>query len=72
MATSMAAAIAASLPAPAAAAPIVSKPTYEAIPVSMSKMVDIEAEIPITSVQIDAMVIILFLNRRNCHLFVRR
>lgn len=51
----MAAALAASLPAvqtpstPAA-------PTYEAIPASMSKVVDIEAEIPLTNVQIDGLV----------------
>lgn len=57
MATSMAAAIAASLPAPTAAVPTAAKPTYEAIPASMSKIVDIEAEIPVTSVQLDAMVV---------------
>jgi len=56
MATSMAAAIAASLPAPTAAAPVVERPTYEAIPASMSKVIDIEADIPITRVQIDALV----------------
>jgi translation initiation factor 3 subunit H len=55
-ATSMAAALAASLPAPqAASTPAV--PTYEAIPASMSKAVDTEAEIPLTSVQIDGLVI---------------
>ena len=54
-ATSMAAALAASLPAPqAASAP--AAPTYEAIPASMSKVVDIEAEIPLTCVQIDGLV----------------
>ena len=56
MATSMAAAIAASLPAPTTAAPSSVKPTYDAIPASMSKVVDIQAEIPISSVQLDAMV----------------
>ena len=56
MATSMAAAIAASLPAPTAAAPVVERPTYEAIPASMSKVIDIEADILITRVQIDALV----------------
>lgn len=54
-ATSMAAALAASLPAPQAAS-TPTAPTYEAIPASMSKVVDIEAEIPLTSVQIDGLV----------------
>ena len=54
-ATSMAAAVAASIPAPQAA-PTPSAPTYEAIPASMSKVIDLEAEIPITSVQLDSMV----------------
>jgi hypothetical protein len=51
----MAAALAATLPAPAAvsAAP---QPTYESIPPSMAKVVDIEAEIPLTVVQLDGMV----------------
>jgi hypothetical protein len=54
-ATSMAAALAASLPAPqAASAP--AAPIYEAIPASMSKAVDIEAEIPLICVQIDGLV----------------
>ena len=54
-APSMAAALAASLPAPAAVtAP--SQPTYESIPPSMAKVVDIEAEIPLSVVQLDAMV----------------
>ncbi|PVG04793.1 hypothetical protein CPB86DRAFT_746879 [Serendipita vermifera] len=57
MATSMAAALAATLPAPTSAAPSTIKPTYEAIPPSMSKIIDVQAEIPITSVQIDAMVV---------------
>ncbi|KAF8237781.1 hypothetical protein L208DRAFT_1388710 [Tricholoma matsutake] len=56
-ATSMAAALAASLPAPAAA-PVPVAPTYEAIPASMSKVIDIEAEIPLTNAQIDGMVAI--------------
>ncbi|KAG5720460.1 Eukaryotic translation initiation factor 3 subunit H [Termitomyces sp. T112] len=56
MATSMAAALAASLPAPAAT-PAPAAPTYEAIPASMSKVIDIEAEIPLTSVQLDGMVV---------------
>ena len=55
MATSMAAALAASLPAPQAA-PTPAAPTYEAIPASMSKAIDIEAEIPVTSIQLDGMV----------------
>jgi translation initiation factor 3 subunit H len=54
-ATSMAAALAASLPAPQAAS-TPAAPTYEAIPASMSKAVDIEAEIPLTCVQIDGLV----------------
>ncbi len=54
-ATSMAAALAASLPAPQTA-PTPSAPTYEAIPASMAQVIDIEAEIHITSVQLDAIV----------------
>jgi translation initiation factor 3 subunit H len=51
----MAAALAASLPAPAAvSAP--PQPTYESIPPSMAKVVDIEAEIPLSVVQLDGMV----------------
>ncbi|KAH8120453.1 translation initiation factor 3 subunit 3 [Phellopilus nigrolimitatus] len=50
MATSMAAAIAASMPA-AQTAPA------PAIPPSMSKVIDIEGEIPITTVQLDALVV---------------
>ncbi|KAL5518821.1 hypothetical protein ACEPAH_504 [Sanghuangporus vaninii] len=56
MATSMAATIAASMPisqAPTAAV----QTTYETIPPSMSKVIDIEAEIPITTVQLDALVV---------------
>jgi len=55
-ATSMAAALAASLPAPTSA-PVPAAPTYEAIPASMAKVIDIEAEIPLTSVQLDGMVV---------------
>ncbi|KAF8560424.1 hypothetical protein OG21DRAFT_1401560 [Imleria badia] len=52
----MAAALAASLPAPASA-PAPAAPTYEAIPPSMSTAIDIEAEIPLTCVQLDALVV---------------
>lgn len=55
MATSMAAAIAASMPATQATTTTV-QATYEAIPPSMSKVIDIEAEIPIKTVQLDALV----------------
>ena len=51
----MAAAIAASLPAPQAA-PTQAAPSYEAIPPSMAKLIDIEADIAVTSVQLDGMV----------------
>ena len=51
----MAAALAASLPAPSAAT-VAPTPTYEAIPASMAKAIDIEAEIPLTCVQLDGMV----------------
>jgi hypothetical protein len=51
----MAAALAASLPAPQAA-PTPAAPIYEAIPASMSKAIDIEAEIPLTCVQLDGIV----------------
>jgi len=52
----MAAALAASLPAPQAApAPFV--PTHEAIPASMAKVIDIEADIPLKYVQLDGMVV---------------
>lgn len=60
MAKSLAATIAASMPA-AQTAPAPSQPTYEAIPPSMSKVIDIEAEIPITTVQLDALVNTSFL-----------
>ncbi|KAJ7070942.1 translation initiation factor 3 subunit 3 [Mycena amicta] len=52
----MAAALAASLPAPTAA-PVPAAPTYEAIPASMAKVIDIEAEIPLTVVQLDGVVV---------------
>ncbi|KAI6005302.1 hypothetical protein F5J12DRAFT_836033 [Pisolithus orientalis] len=55
-APSMAAALAASLPAPAAAV-TPAAPTYEAIPPSMSTAIDVEAEIPLTCVQLDALVV---------------
>ncbi|CCO26813.1 Eukaryotic translation initiation factor 3 subunit H Short=eIF3h [Rhizoctonia solani AG-1 IB] len=59
MATSMAAAIAATMPerqaaqttAPAAAV------THEAIPASMAKLMDVEAEIPLASVELDGLVV---------------
>lgn len=54
-ATSMAAALAASLPAPSAA-PVVAAPTFAQIPSSMNHLVDVEIEIPVTSVQLDGMV----------------
>ncbi|KAJ2931168.1 hypothetical protein H1R20_g5937, partial [Candolleomyces eurysporus] len=55
-APSMAAALAASLPAaPVTAAP--AAPTYQAIPASMSKVIDIEADIPLNVVQLDALVV---------------
>ncbi|KAF8843989.1 hypothetical protein BDN67DRAFT_944264 [Paxillus ammoniavirescens] len=52
----MAAALAASLPAPSSAPPPAA-PVYEAIPASMSTAIDIEAEIPLTCVQLDALVV---------------
>ncbi|KAJ8084091.1 hypothetical protein AAF712_000969 [Marasmius tenuissimus] len=55
-AQSMAAALAASLPA-AAATPAPAAPTYEAIPASMSKVIDVEADIQLTSVQLDGLVV---------------
>ena len=51
----MAAALAASLPTPQAT-PAPAAPAPEAIPASMAKAVDIEAEIPISCVQIDGLV----------------
>ncbi|KDQ16746.1 hypothetical protein BOTBODRAFT_129656 [Botryobasidium botryosum FD-172 SS1] len=58
MSTSMAAALAATLPATQSNAPTAPAPTAsESIPPSMAKYVDIEAEIPITSVQLDGLVV---------------
>ncbi len=54
-APSMAEALAASLPAQSST-PTPAAPTYEAIPASMSKVIDIEADIPLTCVQLDGMV----------------
>lgn len=54
----MAAALAASLPAPSVN--VAPTPTYEAIPASMAKVIDIEAEIPLTCVQLDGMVCFSF------------
>ncbi|KZV79506.1 hypothetical protein EXIGLDRAFT_578355, partial [Exidia glandulosa HHB12029] len=54
-ATSMAAAIAASLPAPTAQAAPTPAPTE--IPQSMQKVIDVEAEIPVETVQLDGMVV---------------
>ncbi|KAI0313727.1 hypothetical protein OF83DRAFT_505287 [Amylostereum chailletii] len=56
MATSMAAALAASLPAPQAASGPAA-PTHDAIPASMSKLIDVEAEIPLSTVQLDGMAV---------------
>ncbi|EIN13812.1 hypothetical protein PUNSTDRAFT_57259 [Punctularia strigosozonata HHB-11173 SS5] len=56
MATSMAAAVAASLPA-APQAPAPAAPVLEQIPASMSKAVDPEAEIPISYAQLDGLVV---------------
>ncbi|KAF8641085.1 hypothetical protein AX17_000729 [Amanita inopinata Kibby_2008] len=56
MAQAFAAALAASLPAPAVT-PIPAAPTYEAIPPSMAKAIDIEAEISLHTVQLDGMVV---------------
>ncbi|TCD61758.1 hypothetical protein EIP91_007984 [Steccherinum ochraceum] len=55
-APSMAAAIAASMPTPQSA-PTPAAPSYEAIPASMSKAIDIEADISLTSVQLDGLVV---------------
>ncbi|KAF9044789.1 hypothetical protein BDZ89DRAFT_1089736 [Hymenopellis radicata] len=55
-APSMAAALAASLPAQSST-PAPSAPTYEAIPASMSEVIDIEASIPLNYVQLDGMVV---------------
>jgi translation initiation factor 3 subunit H len=57
MATSMAATIAASLPAPQAAT-TPAAPTHEPIPASMAKLIDIEAEIHLKYVQLEGLVCI--------------
>lgn len=54
-ANTMAAALAATLPAPQAAPPPAA-PSYEAIPASMAKVIDTEGEIPIRTIQLDGMV----------------
>ncbi|KAI9445202.1 hypothetical protein H4582DRAFT_2182400 [Lactarius indigo] len=56
MATSMAAAIAASLPAPQAASTPIA-PIHEPIPASMAKLIDIEGEIPLKHVQLEGLVV---------------
>jgi hypothetical protein len=55
MATSMAATLAASMPS-AQVAPTPSVPTYEKIPESMLKVIDVEVGIPLASVQLDSLV----------------
>jgi translation initiation factor 3 subunit H len=57
MATSMAATIAASLPAPQAAT-TPAAPTHEPIPASMARLIDIEAEITLKYVQLEGLVCI--------------
>jgi len=68
MSTSMAAALAASLPAQSAvpAAPVQS---HETVPQSMVKFLDIEGEIPIKCVQLDGMVRGAMHGRRDSHEF---
>lgn len=56
MASTMAETLAASLPAPAPAQATNIVPLAEKIPASMSKLIDIEAEIPIERVQLDGLV----------------
>ncbi|CAE6458918.1 unnamed protein product [Rhizoctonia solani] len=59
MATSMAAAIAATMPERQAAqttAPVAAV-VHEAIPASMAKLMDVEAEIPLTTVELDGLVV---------------
>ena len=60
----MAAAIAASLPT-VQAAPTPAAPTKETLPASWNKRIDAEAEIPITTVQIDGLVRLNELCGRN-------
>jgi translation initiation factor 3 subunit H len=55
-ATSMAAALAATLPVAPTSSPAPSAPADESLPASMSKVVDIEAEIPTTTIQLDGLV----------------
>lgn len=69
-APSMAAAIAASLPAPQSA-PTTATPTYEAIPASMAKVIDIEADIQLTGVQLDGLVSAPFSRNTAFHLHLR-
>ncbi len=69
-APSMAAAIAASLPAPQSA-PTTATPTYEAIPASMAKVIDIEADIQLTGVQLDGLVSAPFPQNIAFHLHLR-
>ncbi|KAF8507573.1 hypothetical protein BU17DRAFT_78081 [Hysterangium stoloniferum] len=52
----MAATLAASLPAPQSA-PAPPPPSYENIPPSMAKIIDTEGEIPVTTVQLDGLVV---------------
>lgn len=62
--TTMAAAVAASLPTvQTASTPVV--PTQETLPASWNKSIDAEAEIPITTVQIDGLVCLDVLCRRS-------
>lgn len=56
MTSTMAETLAASLPAPAPAQAASAAPVAESIPASMAKLIDIEAEIPIETVQLDGLV----------------
>ena len=58
MATTMAETLAATLPAPAPTQAATTVPLSDTIPASMSKLIDIEAEIPIETVQLDGLVLI--------------
>ena len=60
----LAATLAASLPAPQSA-PTPAAPTYEAIPASMSKVIDTEGEISVTKVQLDGLVRLILLQRKD-------
>lgn len=64
-APSMAAALAANLPA--AAPPVSSVPAHEAIPASIAKLMDIEAEIPLAVVQLDGLVVSKILKHAREH-----